>query len=385
MKKITIKDVEKIINDLGFILVSKEYLGNKKAIIICDDFGYYYSCRLNDIKNGHLPRKFYKSNPYTIQNIKLWCKEENKKFKLISDKYIEDNKSKLNWLCLKEKCGEAFESTWNTIYRGDNCPFCSGTQVGLSNCLATLNQKLASEWHSTLNGDLTPYDVTLGSNKYAWWECKDNPKHKWYAQINSRNNRNSGCPYCDGQRATEENNLLICNPKLLSEWNYNKNFKRPEEYCPNANQDVWWICKECEHEWKAQINSRNRKNGKATGCPACSKSHGEKECKRIFDLRNIYYIPQKQFSGLVGLGGGLLSYDFYIPKYNLLIEYQGEQHEKYILGFHKSMEDFEKQVEHDRRKCEYVLNNKYNFLEIWYWDFDNIETILDEYFKQLEV
>jgi len=90
-----------------------------------------------------------------------------------------------------------------------------------------------------------------------------------------------------------------------------------------------------------------------------------------------YYIPQMKYNGLIGLGNGLLSYDFYIPKLNLLIEFQGEQHERYIKGFHKSYEDFLKQQEHDKRKKEYAIINKYNFLEIWYYDFDRIEEILD--------
>ena len=74
----------------------------------------------------------------------------------------------------------------------------------------------------------------------------------------------------------------------------------------------------------------------------------------------------------------MLSYDFYLPSHNILYEYQGEQHERYIPGFHKSFEDFERQVEHDRRKKEYAEQNGYNFLEIWYWDFDNIEKILEQ-------
>jgi very-short-patch-repair endonuclease len=76
----------------------------------------------------------------------------------------------------------------------------------------------------------------------------------------------------------------------------------------------------------------------------------------------------------------LLSYDFYLPKYNLLIEFQGLQHEKYIPGFHKSKQDFLKQKEHDKRKKEYAEQNKYNLLEIWYYEFDEIEKILNTYF-----
>jgi len=34
------------------------------------------------------------------------------------------------------------------------------------------------------------------------------------------------------------------------------------------------------------------------------------------------------------------------------------------------------QQEHDRRKREYALYNNINLLEIWYWDFNRIEEIL---------
>jgi very-short-patch-repair endonuclease len=76
--------------------------------------------------------------------------------------------------------------------------------------------------------------------------------------------------------------------------------------------------------------------------------------------------------------------DFYIPKYNFLIEYQGEQHEKYVVGnFHRSEKDFIRQQEHDKRKREYAKLNDYNLLEVWYWDFNNIENILDTYLNDL--
>jgi len=77
---------------------------------------------------------------------------------------------------------------------------------------------------------------------------------------------------------------------------------------------------------------------------------------------------------LIGVGGGNLSYDFYLPNYNLLIEYQGEFHDG--TAIQQSKEKFKKQLEHDKRKREYADNHNINLLEIWYWDFDNIEKIL---------
>ena len=130
------------------------------------------------------------------------------------------------------------------------------------------------------------------------------------------------------------------------------------------------------------MNSNNFFNGEQ--CPFCMKSKGEQLIKLYLDTRMIDYIPQKEFKGLIGINKGNLSYDFYLSQYNLLIEYQGKQHEKYIKGFHKSKKDFEKQLEHDRRKREYAINNNIKLLEIWYKDFDNIEIILNNYLKDLQ-
>ena len=45
--------------------------------------------------------------------------------------------------------------------------------------------------------DLTPEQVTLGSNKKVWWRCSE--RHIWQAAIYARTRtRGSGCPICAG-------------------------------------------------------------------------------------------------------------------------------------------------------------------------------------------
>lgn len=368
-KKLTYEEVKNFINSLGYELLSKEYLRNEQKLILRDDEGYLYSTSINNLKNNRMPNKFNKSNPYTIQNIKLWCKLNNKPYELISDTYIKVD-TNLYWKCLKDNCKGIFKMSWENIHN-HGCSFCSNKEEG--GCLATKNSELAKEWHPTLNGELTPYHIAFKSGLEVWWQCPNNPEHKWQAKIYSRNNGNN-CPYCAGHYSSDDYNLLLDNPELCKEWNYERNNKEPEEYTPNSNEKVWWKCLECGHKWDTYINHRNRKDGKGTGCPECNKSKGEKRCKEYFDLRNVYYIPQKEFDGLLGLGGKNLSYDFWLPKYNLLIEYQGEYHDGTVLN--QTKEKYEYQQEHDRRKKEYALQNKYNFLEIWYYDFDKIEEIL---------
>jgi len=397
--RFTIEEVRSNIGKLGFTLLSDKYRNNKEKLILRDNNGYTYFVSLDNIKNHGSSSAFHISNPFTLENIKLWCILNKKPFELISNKY-ENNNKYLKWKCLLDNCGEIFSAIWNNIYHGKGCGYCHGMQVGISNCLATLNPELAKEWHPTKNGDLTPYDVTHGSHKKIWWQCKDNPKHEWCSSVVNRNRATkNGCPYCSHKIPSEDYNLLVCNPKLAYEWNYNKNIKIPEDYCPSSGVSVWWKCSvNLNHEWKATILNRNSSYYK-TGCPICSESKGEKrvslylknrgfisvfeeEYKELTALITIknesdkYIVPQKSFDGLLGVGNGLLSYDFYLPEYNLLIEYQGLQHEKYVKGFHKNKKAFEIQVEHDKRKKEYTLSYGYNFLEIWYYDFNNIETIL---------
>lgn len=113
-------------------------------------------------------------------------------------------------------------------------------------------------------------------------------------------------------------------------------------------------------------------------CLNCTSSKGEQKIKDWLNNNKFSFISQKKFFGLVGLNGGNLSYDFYLPNNNLLIEYQGQQHEKYIKGLHNFKKDFEKQKEHDKRKREYAKFHNIDLLEIRYWDFDNIEEILQD-------
>jgi len=377
-RKYTYEEVLNIVEKLGYELISEEYESVLKKIHFKDHEGYYYTSNLSVLNQGKHPYKFHKSNLYVIKNIKLWLKLNNKSFELLSEEY-ENNYINLKWKCLKNTCNEVFEMNWNCVINGQNCSYCHGQQVGLSNCLAIKNPQLASEWHPTKNGDLTPYDVTWCSGKSVWWLCSKG--HEWDIIIANRTNGNN-CPYCSGRYASKEYNLLLVNPELCKEWDYNKNNKKPEEYTPNSISKVYWKCNKCGWEWKAKIHNRNNNRG----CPQCNKSEGEKAIKKWLENNQIYYICQKEFSNLIGINKGKLSYDFYLSQYNLLVEYQGEQHDHPVdfkgKGMKYAEKEFKKQVEHDKRKKEYAKNNNIELLEIWYWDFDNIEKILDEIIKR---
>lgn len=114
-------------------------------------------------------------------------------------------------------------------------------------------------------------------------------------------------------------------------------------------------------------------------CRTCAITKGEKAIATVLDKLNIEYKFQQKYKDLLGKNNKSLTYDFCIPSYNLLIEYQGEFHD----GSAAMMTDdeFESQKERDRKKKEYAKSHHINLLEIWYWDFNNIETILTDYFN----
>ncbi len=179
-----------------------------------------------------------------------------------SDVMLGSNQ-KMWWKCSKEHEWQAKIGDRN---KGQGCPYCAGVKVLKGyNDLQTLNPDLAAEWNYEKNGNLTPMDVTPGSDKKVWWKCSKG--HEWQAIIGSRN-KGRGCPYCAGRKVLKGyNDLETINPALAKEWNYEQNGNLiPENFTANSHTKVWWKCSK-GHEWQAEIKSRNA----GCGCPECAK------------------------------------------------------------------------------------------------------------------
>lgn len=140
-----------------------------------------------------------------------------------------------------------------------------------------------------------------------------------------------------------------------------------------------FICEQCKNEWLAAVGNVHKQD---QWCPICASSKGERKVKAWLEVNNINYIHQVKYNNLIGLGGSALSYDFYLPEQNILIEYQGEYHDGSVRN--QSSQEFKRQQEHDKRKREYAKGNGIKLLEIWYYDFDNVENILEREILQYE-
>lgn len=100
------------------------------------------------------------------------------------------------WQCDK---GHAWQApVFSRTAEQKGCPYCTGKKILAGwNDLQTREPEVAAQWHPTLNGELTPQQVSAGSKKRVWWQCANG--HVWQAFIYSRTgNQRCGCPVCAG-------------------------------------------------------------------------------------------------------------------------------------------------------------------------------------------
>ncbi len=183
------------------------------------------------------------------------------------------------WNCPVEADHEWKASIVNRTTPGveTGCAVCAGRVVVASNCLATLFPNVASEWHPTRNGPVTPSKVTPYVTRKAWWVCTAG--HEWHAAISSRTTGKTGCPMCAGKVAIPgETDLLTTHPSIAAEWHPTKNGAfLPSELKAGSNRPIWWLCKHA-HEWRTAPASR------ALGGSACPYCAGQRPIVGINDL-----------------------------------------------------------------------------------------------------
>lgn len=130
-----------------------------------------------------------------------WDYEKNYPLK---PEYFSSGSGKEVWW----KCPQGADHKWKAaIYsvagsekkKTKGCPFCSSRRVSKSNSFQENFSDISKEWHPTKNKNLTPDQVTYGSQKKVWWQCKKNSRHEWEAVIANRS-KGKGCPFCSGRR-----------------------------------------------------------------------------------------------------------------------------------------------------------------------------------------
>lgn len=137
----------------------------------------------------------------------------------------------------------------------------------------------------------------------------------------------------------------------------------------NQNTYMKMMCSE-GHVFERHLSSFNV----TQRCPVCGMSKGEERVKKFLEDNCMDYIYDKPyFDDLLSPRENPLRPDFILPKYKIWIEYDGEFHydELYENDGHEDI------IIHDKIKNEYAKLNGWKLIRIPYWEFDNIENILD--------
>jgi very-short-patch-repair endonuclease len=270
----------------------------------------------------------------------------NKFYCVHSDDYdyslmdYKGTKVKINIIC---PIHGLFSQTPANHFIGRGCPKCSGNDKKTTN---DFKDKLIKIYGNTLDYSLLNYvnirtKVKLICKEHGEFEIF--PKHLIY-------DNHQGCYKCENKR------VFIEKAKEVHEDKYNYDLVKYD----NAHDNVLIVCK--KHGAFEQLAYQHI-NG--SGCPRCSESKGEKQIRNYLIKNNIDYENQKKFEDCKYIS--TLKYDFYLPKYNLCIEYDGQQH--FILkNYWGGEKEFEKIQKRDKIKTQYCRDNNINLLRIKYSD-----------------
>lgn len=212
----------------------------------------------------------------------------------------------------------------------------------------------------------------------------DNPDHHWHRQRVDLHLQGFGCVECSNypnkktpqQRCDEWIKKCI---KKYGEGRYD--YSRAHEDYVNNDSLVWIRC--CIHDYWFQQTPDNNLRTVNGSCPICSiefrESEGEAEIRRWLVNHGITNFKQDEVTLPVEDPRCKRQYlrpDFWLPDYNLFIEYNGEQHYEDIEHFHDGYWTLEDQQIRDEAVRKYCSDHGHNLLEIPYWDFDRIDEIL---------
>lgn len=347
-----------------------EYINSKKVRCRCEYCKEEFYSALSHIREGCVHRKCY-ANIKTIHP-KLTLDEINQRHNEYSIA-IEYNGIK-DVVCKCLLCGEIYHTTLAAFSRGSAHRKCY---------TKTLYEKYCDKYmDKTTELQNTNFEYTSVLKYYnaTKVECQCKICGELYTTAYSTLIHGGVHRPCYGKIASKTR--LQQHDEVIRRIEYmNPSLRVIGQYI-GANDNIEVQCRKCGH-----IFNINAYNGytRLHLCPKCdTMSCGEVTIDNFLQEHNIEHYAQYSFKDCVYIH--ILRFDFYIPQYNLCIEYQGKQHYEPIdfsskLSDEEKLQQFKDNQTRDNIKREYCKLNNINLLEISYMQYDNINEILTEYFK----
>ena len=254
----------------------------------------------------------------------------------------------------------------NSLLRDTGCPKCYGR------ILSTHEEFMERFYKKNKNAENIEILGEYKNNKTKIkCRCKID-EYEWSATPHSLLDGKTGCPKCAGKIKDKTTKYFIQEMKKI-----NDDIEILGKY-KGTGVKIKCRCKIDNHIWYATPNNLLNNHG----CPKCNASKGEKRIAKYLDNKNIKYIHDKQyFKDLKNNKNGILRPDFIIENMKIWIEFDGEQHFRVVDFSSKNKELAKEQFriiqENDKLKNEYAKEHGWKLIRIPYWEYNNIEEILD--------
>lgn len=279
-------------------------------------------------------------------------------YELVSTSYIGYDK-KLQYICPKHRDKGVLEMTFANFTKGRNCPYCSHR-----------HKRNTEEYQKELfaiTPDIEVLEEYQGLKVKIKHKCKV-CQYEWQVTPTNLLHLHQGCPKCHRRhykRTQEEfiKEVAVINPDIIVLGTF-----------VDVGSKIDFQCSKCGNIWQATPN--NILFGK--GCPHCKNSYGDIAIKNWLEEHNIKYYKEYCFEDCKNFIS--LPFDFYIPSFNMCIEYDGLQHFQPCrfggMPLEKAKQKLVECQYRDNIKTEYCINNNIKLLRIPYTEYNNIDNIL---------
>ena len=201
----------------------------------------------------------------------------------------------------------------------------------------------------------------------------------WHPKPNVLLQDNTGCPHCNIERARAM--FSKTHDQFVSEVRdaVGDEYRVIGTYV-NNREKVKIEHAECGHSWQILPNNFLKTNGNR--CPKCrtKTSRTAKRIESVIKDCGVTYELEKTFKGCKLQK--LLPFDFYLPEYSLLIEYDGEMHDRPWQSKDKKVVERKLKLTRlrDKTKDDFATANGYTLVRIRYdEDLEEVLACLREY------
>lgn len=332
-----------------------EYKNNRTKIkIVCKEHGVF-----EQVPESHM-RGFGCSK--CSGNYNYTNEEYVSKLKFIfGDRYEYDKvdyQSQSKKVIIRCKEHGEFDKFTQVLLKGSGCSKCETKNY-------KIDTNIFIERATKKHGNLYDYSLIEYINDRSPVKIKCN-EHGIFEQVASIHLSGHGCIKCSGRyRYTTEEFIKKAIIQHGEKYDYSL-----VNYI-SAHKKVKIICKK-----HGDFCQKPTAHLLGKGCSSCNESKAENLINNFLIGNNIDFIRQKTFTGCKRKS--LLFFDFYLPKLNTCIEYDGEFH--YLPIFGKKL--LSETQNRDNIKNEYCESNNIELVRIKYIDFNNIEKILENIVKK---